>query len=70
MRARRRRYVFCLIRRKPNASALHREQLLIGLDAELSLLRERKEDHPKAAARLRRVRARKICADDARLNWM
>jgi hypothetical protein len=49
---RRRRYVLCLNPEEAERQRRHREQVLIELTAELNLLRERKDDHPKAACAL------------------
>jgi Transposase DDE domain len=49
---RRRRYVLCLNPDEAERERSHREQVLVELDAELSLLREREADHPKAACTL------------------
>jgi hypothetical protein len=49
---RRRRYVLCLNPDEAERERSHREQVLVGLNAELSLLREREADHPKAACTL------------------
>src|SRR5208337_4629525 len=49
---RRRRYVLCLNPEEAERQRLHREQVLVELAAELSLLREREADHPKAACTL------------------
>jgi hypothetical protein len=49
---RRRRYVLCLNPDEAERQRLHREQVLSELAAELSLLREREADHPKAACTL------------------
>src|SRR5271157_3062673 len=49
---RRRRYVLCLNPEEAERQRRHREQVLIELAAELSLLREREADHPKAACTL------------------
>jgi transposase len=49
---RRRRYVLCLNPEEAERQRRHREQVLIELQAELKLLQERKEDHPKAACTL------------------
>src|SRR5450755_3415808 len=49
---RRRRYVLCLNPEEAKRQRLHREQVLTELAAELNLLRERKDDHPKAACTL------------------
>jgi Transposase DDE domain len=49
---RRRRYVLCLNPEEAKRQRLHREQVLAELAAELNLLRERKDDHPKAACAL------------------
>jgi len=49
---RRRRYVLCLNPEEAKRQRLHREQVLIELTAELNLLREREDDHPKAACTL------------------
>jgi hypothetical protein len=49
---RRRRYVLCLNPEEAERQRRHREQVLIQLTAELNLLRERKDDHPKAVCTL------------------
>src|SRR6201989_2624117 len=49
---RRRRYVLCLNLEEAERQRLHRAQVLVELNAELSLLREREADHPKAACTL------------------
>ena len=49
---RRRRYVLCLNPEEAERQRRHREQVLIELTAELNLLRERHDDHPKAACTL------------------
>jgi hypothetical protein len=49
---RRRRYVLCLNPEEAERQRGHREQVLVELAAELSLLREREADHPKAACTL------------------
>jgi hypothetical protein len=49
---RRRRYVLCLNPEEAERQRRHREQVLIELSAELNLLRERQDDHPKAACTL------------------
>src|ERR1700723_1924452 len=49
---RRRRYVLCLNPEEAERQRRHREQVLIELTAQLNLLRERKDDHPKAACTL------------------
>jgi hypothetical protein len=49
---RRRRYVLCLNPEEAERQRLHREQVLTELAAELNLLRERQDDHPKAACTL------------------
>jgi transposase len=49
---RRRRYVLCLNPEEAERQRGHREQVLVKLNAELSLLRGRDEDHPKAACTL------------------
>ncbi len=49
---RRRRYVLCLNLEEAERQRLHREQVLVELNAELRLLREREADHPKAACTL------------------
>ena len=49
---RRRRYVLCLNPEEAERERGHREQVLVELGAELSLLREREADHPKAACSL------------------
>src|ERR1700722_12742771 len=47
-----RRYVLCLNPEEAERERGHREQVLVELGAELSLLREREADHPKAACSL------------------
>jgi transposase len=49
---RRRRYVLCLNPDEAERERRHREQLLMQLDAELSQLEQREDDHPKAACAL------------------
>ncbi|MBV9681134.1 MAG: IS1634 family transposase [Solirubrobacterales bacterium] len=49
---RRKRYVLCLNPEEAERERTHREQVLQRLSAELSLLRERAADHPKAACEL------------------
>jgi hypothetical protein len=49
---RRKRYVLCLNPEEAERERTHREQVLRELSAELSLLRERAADHPKAACEL------------------
>jgi hypothetical protein len=49
---RRKRYVLCLNPEEAERERAHREQVLKELSAELSLLREREADHPKAACEL------------------
>jgi transposase len=49
---RRRRYVLCLNPEEAERERRHRAQLLRELDAELTLLDRREEDHPKAACAL------------------
>src|SRR5271165_5780865 len=49
---RRRRYVLCLNPEEAERQRRHREQVLVELAAERNLLREREEDHPKAACTL------------------
>src|SRR4051794_26069443 len=49
---RRRRYVLCLNPEEAERQRLHREQVLVELAAELKLLHERADDHPKAACDL------------------
>jgi Transposase DDE domain len=49
---RRRRYVLCLNPEEAERQRRHRERVLVELAAELNLLREREEDHPKAACTL------------------
>jgi hypothetical protein len=49
---RRSRYVLCLNPAEAERERSHREQVLIELNADLSLLREREADHPKAACTL------------------
>jgi hypothetical protein len=49
---RRRRYVLCLNPEEAERQRRHRERVLIELTAELNLLGEHKDDHPKAACTL------------------
>jgi hypothetical protein len=49
---RRRRYVLCLNPEEAERQRRHGEQVLIEITASLNLLRERKDDHPKAACTL------------------
>jgi hypothetical protein len=49
---RRKRYVLCLNPHEAERQRQHRAQLLRELDAELSLLEQRADDHPKAACAL------------------
>jgi hypothetical protein len=49
---RRRRCVLYLNPEEAKRQRRHREQVLIEITAELNLLRERKDDHPKAACTL------------------
>src|SRR5690348_10466408 len=49
---RRKRYVLCLNPQEAERERAHREQVLAELSAELTLLREREADHPKAACEL------------------
>src|ERR1700681_3176089 len=49
---RRRRYVLCLNPEEAKRQRRHREQVLTELAAELNRLREREDDHPKAACTL------------------
>src|SRR5436853_462190 len=49
---RRKRYVLCLNPQEAERERARREQLLIELDAELALLEQREDDHPKAACAL------------------
>jgi hypothetical protein len=49
---RRKRYVLCLNPQEAERERQHRAQLLRQLDAELSLLEQREDDHPKAACAL------------------
>src|SRR3984957_5576321 len=49
---RRRRYVLCLNPEEAERQRRHREQVLTELTAELNLLREREDDHPRAACTL------------------
>jgi Transposase DDE domain len=49
---RRKRYVLCLNPEEAERERAHREQVLKELCAELTLLREREADHPKAACEL------------------
>jgi Transposase DDE domain len=49
---RRKRYVLCLNPQEAERERQHRAQLLRELDAELTLLEQRQDDHPKAACAL------------------
>jgi transposase len=49
---RRKRYVLCLNPQEAERERARREQLLVELDAELTLLEQRQDDHPKAACAL------------------
>jgi hypothetical protein len=49
---RRKRYVLCLNPHEAERERQHRAQLLRELDAELTLLEQREDDHPKAACAL------------------
>src|SRR3954463_16630291 len=49
---RRKRYVLCLNPQEAERERARRQQLLIELDAELALLEQRGDDHPKAACAL------------------
>jgi DDE family transposase len=49
---RRKRYVLCLNPQETERERERRQQLLAELDAELALLEQREEDHPKAACAL------------------
>jgi transposase len=49
---RRRRYVLCLNPEEAERQRQHRDQLLAEIDDELALLRQRQEDHPRAACAL------------------
>jgi hypothetical protein len=49
---RRKRYVLCLNPREAERERTRRAQLLVELNAELALLEQRQEDHPKAACEL------------------
>ena len=49
---RRKRYVLCLNPREAERERTRRAQLLVELNAELALLEQRREDHPKAACEL------------------
>jgi hypothetical protein len=49
---RRKRYVLCLNPHEAERERARRAQLLIELDAELALLEQREDDHPKAACAL------------------
>ena len=49
---RHKRYVLCLNPHEAERERQHRAQLLCELDAELSLLEQREDDHPKAACAL------------------
>jgi transposase len=62
---RRKRYVLCLNPDEATRQRQHRLQLLAELDAELTLLDQREDDHPKAACALMASRrfGRYLCAD-------
>jgi hypothetical protein len=62
---RRKRYVLCLNPQEAERERARRQQLLIELDAELALLEQREDDHPKAACALMASRryARYLSAD-------
>jgi hypothetical protein len=49
---RRKRYVLCLNPQEAERQRARRAQLLVELGAELALLEQRAEDHPKAACGL------------------
>jgi hypothetical protein len=49
---RRKRYVLCLNPQEMQRERAHRAQLLVELDAELAVLEQRLDDHPKAACAL------------------
>jgi len=49
---RRKRYVLCLNSQEAERERARRAQLLVELNAELALLEQRQEDHPKAACEL------------------
>ena len=49
---RRRRYVLCLNPEEAERQRQHREHMLAEIDDELALLRQRQEDHPRAACAL------------------
>jgi hypothetical protein len=49
---RRKRYVLCLNPQEAERERARRAQLLVELDAELALLEQRQDDHPKAACAL------------------
>jgi hypothetical protein len=49
---RRKRYVLCLNLHEAERERARRAQLLVELDAELALLEQREDDHPKAACKL------------------
>jgi transposase len=49
---RRRRYVLCLNPEEAERQRQHRKKLLVEIDEELALLRQRQDDHPKAACSL------------------
>jgi Transposase DDE domain len=49
---RRKRYVLCLNPQEAERERARRAQLLVALDAELALLEQHQEDHPKAACEL------------------
>ncbi len=49
---RRKRYVLCLNPQEAERERARRAQLLVELEAELALLEQRQEDHPKAACEL------------------
>jgi hypothetical protein len=63
---RRKRYVLCLNPQEADRERARRAQLLVGLDAELTLLEQREADHPKAACELMASRryGRYLSADE------
>jgi hypothetical protein len=64
---RRNRYVLCLNPQEAEREQARRAQRLIELDAELALLEQRQEDHPKAACELMASRRyRRYLSEDGR----
>ena len=54
---RRKRYVLCLNPLEAERQRAHRQQVLVEIDAELTALDKREDDHPKAACTLDGVEA-------------